>query len=145
MTGETDSLRYEVIPDGVQIILHGPGEHELDLAVTRLMRGFQIELEIGAPQVAYRETNRGFLEPMMKAEIVTPEEYLGDVVGDLMTRRGQIQGMDSRGTAQVLTALVPLANMFGYVNNLGFLTQGRGHYTMHFDRYEEVPPSADIR
>jgi elongation factor G len=79
------------------------------------------------------------LEPMMKVEVVTPEEYLGDVIGDLNSRRGQVQGMDSRGNAQVVAAMVPLANMFGYVNNLRSMSQGRAQYTMHFDHYEQVP------
>jgi elongation factor G len=79
------------------------------------------------------------LEPMMKVEVVTPEDYLGDVIGDLNSRRGQVQGMDSRGNAQVVTAMVPLANMFGYVNNLRSMSQGRAQYTMTFDHYEQVP------
>jgi elongation factor G len=81
------------------------------------------------------------LEPMMKVEVVTPQEYMGDVIGDLNSRRGQVQGMDSRGNAQVITAMVPLANMFGYVNTLRFMTQGRAQSTMHFDHYEQVPPN----
>jgi elongation factor G len=76
---------------------------------------------------------------MMKVEVVTPEEYLGDVIGDLNSRRGQVQGMEARGNAQVVTAMVPLANMFGYVNTLRSMSQGRAQYTMHFDHYEQVP------
>ena len=79
------------------------------------------------------------LEPMMKVEVVTPEDYMGDVIGDLNSRRGQVQGMDSRGNARVITAMVPLANMFGYVSTLRSMTQGRAQYTMHFDHYEQVP------
>ncbi len=79
------------------------------------------------------------LEPVMRVEVVTPEEYMGDVIGDLNSRRGQINGMDSRGIARVITAMVPLANMFGYVNNLRSMSQGRAQYTMHFDHYEQVP------
>src|SRR3546814_17645693 len=79
------------------------------------------------------------LEPVMKVEVVTPEDYLGDVIGDLNSRRGQIQGTDSRGNAQVVEAMVPLANMFGYVNQLRSFTQGRAQYTMQFSHYEEVP------
>jgi elongation factor G len=79
------------------------------------------------------------LEPMMKVEVVTPEDFMGDVIGDLNSRRGQIQGTDSRGNAQVVEALVPLANMFGYVNQLRSFTQGRAQYTMQFSHYEEVP------
>ena len=79
------------------------------------------------------------LEPVMKGEVVTPEEFMGDVIGDLNSRRGQIQGTDSRGNAQVVEAIVPLANMFGYVNQLRSFTQGRAQYTMQFSHYEEVP------
>jgi elongation factor G len=79
------------------------------------------------------------LEPIMKVEVVTPEDYLGDVIGDLNSRRGQIQGTDTRGNAQAVAALVPLANMFGYVNQLRSFTQGRAQYTMQFSHYDEVP------
>jgi elongation factor G len=79
------------------------------------------------------------LEPIMKVEVVTPEEYLGDVIGDMNSRRGQIQGTDSRGNAQVVEAMVPLANMFGYVNQLRSFTQGRASYSMQFSHYDEVP------
>ena len=75
----------------------------------------------------------------MKVEVVTPDEYLGDVIGDLNSRRGQIQGTDQRGNAQVITAFVPLANMFGYVNTLRSMSQGRATFTMQFDHYEQVP------
>ena len=71
----------------------------------------------------------------MKVEVVTPEDYLGDVIGDINSRRGQIQGTDSRGNAQTVEAMVPLANMFGYVN------QGRAQYSMQFSHYDEVPPN----
>jgi elongation factor G len=79
------------------------------------------------------------LEPVMRVEVVTPEDYMGDVIGDLNSRRGQINSMDSRGNARVVQAMVPLANMFGYVNNLRSMSQGRATYTMHFDHYEQVP------
>ncbi|TMM50247.1 elongation factor G [Qipengyuania marisflavi] len=79
------------------------------------------------------------LEPVMKVEVVTPEDYLGDVIGDLNSRRGQIQGTDTRGNAQAVEAHVPLANMFGYVNELRSFTQGRAQYSMQFSHYEEVP------
>ena len=79
------------------------------------------------------------LEPVMKVEVVTPEEFMGDVIGDLNSRRGQIQGTDSRGIAQDVEAIVPLANMFGYVNQLRSFSQGRASYSMQFSHYEEVP------
>ena len=75
----------------------------------------------------------------MKVEVVTPNDFLGGVIGDLNSRRGQVQGTDTRGNAQVITAIVPLANMFGYINNLRSMTQGRAQYTMQFDHYEQVP------
>jgi len=79
------------------------------------------------------------LEPVMKVEVVSPEEYTGSVIGDLNSRRGQIQGQDMRGNANVINAMVPLANMFGYVNQLRSFSQGRASFTMQFDHYEEVP------
>jgi elongation factor G len=79
------------------------------------------------------------LEPIMKVEVVTPEEYTGSSIGDLNSRRGQIQGQDMRGNANVITAMVPLANMFGYVNTLRSMSQGRATFTMQFDHYEQVP------
>jgi elongation factor G len=79
------------------------------------------------------------LEPVMRVEVVTPEEYMGDVIGDLNSRRGQIVSMDTRANARVITAMVPLANMFGYVNTLRSMSQGRATYSMHFDHYEQVP------
>ncbi len=81
------------------------------------------------------------LEPMMKVEVVTPEEYMGDVIGDLNSRRGQISGMEDRGNAKVVMAMVPLASMFGYINNLRSMSQGRANYSMTFDHYEPVPPN----
>ncbi|MEA2197986.1 MAG: elongation factor [Solirubrobacteraceae bacterium] len=81
------------------------------------------------------------LEPVFAVEVVTPEEYMGDVIGDLNRRRGQVKGMEQRGNAQVITADVPLATMFGYSTDLRSGTQGRATYTMQFDRYEEVPPN----
>ncbi|WP_078429453.1 elongation factor G [Alkalihalobacterium alkalinitrilicum] len=81
------------------------------------------------------------LEPMMKVEVVVPEEYMGDIMGDVTARRGRVEGMEARGNAQVVRAMVPLAEMFGYATSLRSRTQGRGNYTMHFDHYEEVPKS----
>jgi elongation factor G len=96
-----------------------------------------------AARAAFRElASRGvvkLLEPIMNVEVVTPDDFLGGVIGDLNARRGQVQGTDSRGNAQVVTAMVPLANMFGYINTLRSMTQGRAQYTMQFDHYEQVP------
>ncbi len=96
-----------------------------------------------AARAAFREGLPGaspkLLEPVMKVEIVTPEDYMGDVIGDLNSRRGQVTGMDQRGNARVINAMVPLASMFGYVNTLRSMSQGRAQYSMHFDHYEHVP------
>ena len=96
-----------------------------------------------ASRAAFREAlQKGgsvLLEPVMKVEVVSPEEYTGSVIGDLNSRRGQIQGQDMRGNANVVNAMVPLANMFGYVNTLRSFSQGRASFTMQFDHYEEVP------
>jgi elongation factor G len=88
---------------------------------------------------ALREGAPVLLEPIMKVEVVTPEDYTGSVIGDLNSRRGQIQGQDMRGNANVVNAMVPLANMFGYVNTLRSMSQGRATFTMQFDHYAEVP------
>ncbi|MGB0697568.1 MAG: elongation factor G [Rhodospirillaceae bacterium] len=108
--------------------------HDVDSSV--------LAFEIAA-RAAFREAmpkaGPRLLEPVMKVEVVTPEEYMGDIIGDLNSRRGNVGGMDQRGNARVLTADVPLANMFGYVNNLRSMSQGRAQYTMHFDHYAEVP------
>ncbi len=104
-----------------------------------------------ASRAAFREAMQKagpkLLEPVMKVEVVTPEEYMGDIIGDLNSRRGQVGSMDTRGNARVVEAMVPLANMFGYVNTLRSMSQGRAQYTMQFDHYEEVPQavSEEIR
>jgi elongation factor G len=90
---------------------------------------------------ALREGGPVLLEPIMKVEVVTPEDYTGSIIGDLSSRRGHIQGQDMRGNANVINAMVPLANMFGYVNTLRSMSQGRATFTMQFDHYEQVPPS----
>jgi elongation factor G len=93
----------------------------------------------GTMREAAQKAGIKLLEPIMKVEVVTPEDYLGDVIGDLNSRRGQIQGTDTRGNAQAVEAIVPLANMFGYVNQLRSFTQGRAQYSMQFSHYDEVP------
>jgi len=250
LAAEDPSFRVSVDHESGQTIIKGMGELHLDILVDRMKREFKVEANIGAPQVAYRETitktseisythkkqtggsgqfakidlifepgepGEGFvfdskivggnvpkeyipgvekglnmakengiiagfpvldfkvtlvdgayhdvdssvmafeiaaktafkegmqksgaqlLEPMMKVEVVTPEEYMGDIIGDLNSRRGMVQGMEDRGNAKVITAMVPLANMFGYINNLRSMSQGRANYTMQFDHYEPVP------
>jgi len=88
---------------------------------------------------AMRKAKPVLLEPIMKVEVVTPEDYTGSVIGDLNARRGQIQSQDMRGNANVINAMVPLANMFSYVNNLRSMSQGRATFTMQFDHYDQVP------
>jgi translation elongation factor EF-G len=119
---------------GVKATLLDGAYHDVDSSV--------LAFEIAA-RAAFREgaqkAGAQLLEPIMKVEVVTPEEYVGSVIGDLNSRRGQIQGQESRGNAVVVTAMVPLANMFKYVDNLRSMSQGRAQYTMQFDHYEPVP------
>ena len=247
---EDPSFRVSVDHESTQTIIKGMGELHLDIIVDRLKREFQVEANVGAPQVAYRETitktvetdyihkkqsggagqfarvvidfsplepGEGFifenkivggkipkeyipgvekglksskesgvlagfpvidfkallkdgafhdvdssvlafeiaakaafkegissagpvlLEPIMNVEVVTPEDYMGDVIGDLNSRRGQVSESEKRANAQVIKAMVPLANMFGYVNNLRSMSQGRASYSMEFDHYQQVP------
>ncbi|PCJ99322.1 MAG: elongation factor G [Zetaproteobacteria bacterium] len=250
LAAEDPSFRVSVDHESGQTIMRGMGELHLDILVDRMKREFKVEANIGAPQVAYRETitkraeisythkkqtggsgqfakidlifepsepGEGFvfeskvvggnvpkeyipgvkkgletaketgiiagfpvldfkvtlvdgayhdvdssvmafeiasktafkegmaaagsklLEPMMKVEVVTPEDYMGDIIGDLNSRRGQVNAMDDRGNAKIITAMVPLANMFGYINTLRSMSQGRANYSMQFDHYEQVP------
>ena len=250
LAAEDPSFRVSVDHESGQTIMKGMGELHLDILVDRMKREFKVEANIGAPQVAYRETitkpyeitythkkqtggsgqfakitlvfepqetGEGYsfeseivggnvpkeyipgvekglkqaketgvvagfpvvdfkvrlidgayhdvdssvlafeiatksafregmpkagailLEPVMEVEVVTPEEYMGDVIGDLNGRRGQIGSMEDRGNAKVITAMVPLASMFGYINNLRSMSQGRANYTMQFHHYDPVP------
>ncbi len=250
LAAEDPSFRVTTDHDSGQTVIKGMGELHLDILVDRMRREFKVEANVGAPQVAYRETiskayeidythkkqsggsgqyarvkmvfepsqpGEGFvfeskivggsvpkeyipgvqkglemsldngviagfpvtdfkatlidgayhdvdssvlafeiaaraafregvakagpklLEPIMKVEVITPEEYMGDIIGDLNSRRGQVNGMDSRGIARVVTAEVPLASMFGYVNTLRSMSQGRAQYSMVFGHYAEVP------
>jgi elongation factor G len=250
LAAEDPSFRVETDLESGQTIMKGMGELHLDILVDRMKREFKVEANIGAPQVAYRETisreaeidythkkqtggtgqfarvklvitptepGEGYsfeskivggavpkeyipgvekgiksvmdsgplagfpvidfrvslidgafhdvdssvlafeiasraamrdglkkagaklLEPIMKVEVVTPEEYTGGIIGDLTSRRGMVQGQDSRGNANVITAMVPLANMFGYINNLRSMSSGRAVFTMQFDHYDAVP------
>jgi len=250
LAAEDPSFRVETDIESGQTIMKGMGELHLDILVDRMKREFKVEANIGAPQVAYRETisreaeidythkkqtggtgqfarvklvitptepGEGYsfgskivggavpkefipgvekgiksvmdsgplagfpvidfkvalvdgafhdvdssvlafeiasraamreglkkagaklLEPIMKVEVVTPEEYTGGIIGDLTSRRGMVQGQDSRGNANVITAMVPLANMFGYINNLRSMSSGRAVFTMLFDHYDAVP------
>jgi elongation factor G len=108
--------------------------HDVDSSVLAFEIAARAAFREGIPKCAPK-----LLEPVMAVEVVTPDDYMGDVIGDLNSRRGQVTGMDSRGNAQVISAMVPLANMFGYVNTLRSMSQGRAQYTMQFDHYEQVP------
>lgn len=252
LSEEDPTFRAHTDPETGQTIIAGMGELHLDIIVDRMRREFKVEANVGAPQVAYRETFRGsarvegkfarqsggrgqfghvwiefepneegkgfefenkivggvvpreyvpavqagledsmkngvlagyplidvkaalvdgsyhdvdssemafkiaasmalknavskcspvILEPMMKVEVVIPDEYMGDIMGGITARRGRVEGMEARGNAQVVRAMVPLSEMFGYATSLRSNTQGRGVFTMHFDHYEEVPKS----
>jgi elongation factor G len=110
--------------------------HDVDSSVL----AFEIAGRAGMRQAA-KEAGIKILEPMMEVEVVTPDDYMGDVIGDISSRRGQISGSETRGPNTVISAKVPLANMFGYVNQLRSFTQGRATYSMQFDHYAEVPQS----
>jgi elongation factor G len=90
---------------------------------------------------AVKRAKPKLLEPMMAVEVITPDEYLGDVMGNLNSRRGRVEDMEPLGNAKVVKAMVPLSEMFGYSTDLRSMSQGRAEFTMQFDRYEEVPPS----
>ncbi|MEW9528933.1 elongation factor G [Microbispora sp. NPDC049125] len=120
---------------GVKVTLQDGAFHEVDSSEM----AFKIAGSMAFKEAA-RRADPVLLEPMMAVEVVTPEDYMGDVIGDLNGRRGQIQAMDERAGARVITALVPLSEMFGYVGDLRSKTQGRASYSMQFDSYAEVPP-----
>jgi elongation factor G len=118
----------------VSVILVDGKYHDVDSSAL----AFELAAR-GGLREALRMAAPVLLEPIMKVEVVTPEEYVGSVIGDLNSRRGQIVGTDTRGNAQVVNAMVPLANMFQYVGHLRSMSQGRANYTMQFDHYEQVP------
>jgi elongation factor G len=110
--------------------------HDVDSSVL----AFEIAAR-AAMREGLKKAGAKLLEPMMKVEVITPEEYVGDVIGDLNSRRGMVQGTESRGVASAVNAFVPLANMFGYINNLRSMSSGRAQFTMQFDHYDPVPQS----
>jgi elongation factor G len=120
----------------IKVTLVDGSYHEVDSSEM----AFKIAGSIGFKE-GVRNADPVLLEPIMRVEVLTPEDFLGDVMGDLNARRGRIEGMEARGKAQLVRALVPLVSMFGYATDLRSSTQGRASYTMHFERYEEVPPS----
>ena len=119
---------------GVAVELYDGSFHEVDSSEMAFTIAGSMAFRDGCKQAGM-----ALLEPMMKVEVSVPEEYMGDVIGDLNSRRGKVQNMEMRHKLQVIRASVPMAEMFGYATDLRSATQGRGNYTMQFDRYEEVP------
>jgi len=118
----------------MKVTLYDGSFHDVDSSEMAFKIAGSMALKKGAIQA-----DAALLEPIMKVEVVTPEDYMGDVIGDLNSRRGQVGSTDKRGNAAVINAMVPLANMFGYVNTLRSMSQGRAQYTMQFDHYDRVP------
>ena len=123
---------YETV--GVKVTLHDGTYHEVDSSEV----AFKVAGSMAWKDAASR-ARPVLLEPVMAIEVVVPEEYMGDVMADISTRRGRIEGMDLRGSTQVIKGFVPLAEMFGYATDLRSRTQGRGSYTMHLHAYEQAP------
>jgi elongation factor G len=136
--GIQDAMQYGVVAGypivGVKATLLDGAAHDVDSSEM----AFKIAGSM-AIQDAARKANPVLLEPVMAVEVVTPEDFLGDVIGDLSRRRGKVQGQDQRGNALAVQAFVPLGEMFGYATELRSMTQGRATYTMQFEHYEEVP------
>jgi elongation factor G len=136
--GAQDALQYGVLAGypvvGVKLTLLDGKYHDVDSS--------EMAFKIAGSMVmkeALRKAGSVILEPMMSVEVVTPEESMGDVIGDLNSRRGMIQAMEERSGSRVVRAVVPLSEMFGYVGDLRSRTQGRASYSMQFDSYAEVP------
>jgi elongation factor G len=118
----------------LRVTLYDGSYHEVDSSEM----AFKIAGSLAIKEAA-KKAKPVLLEPIMAVEVVVPEEYMGDVIGDLNSRRGRIEGMELRGTTQIIKSSVPLSEMFGYATELRSRTQGRGSFTMHFGKYEEVP------
>ena len=136
--GCRDAMEYGILAGyplvDVKVTLQDGAYHDVDSSEL----AFKIAGSMAFKEAAKR-ANPVLLEPMMAVEVTTPEEFMGDVIGDLNSRRGQIQAMDERAGARVVKALVPLSEMFGYVGDLRSKTQGRANYAMQFDSYAQVP------
>jgi elongation factor G len=136
--GAQDAMQYGILAGfplvGVKLTLVDGAYHEVDSSEM----AFKVAGSIALKEAA-RQASPALLEPMMAVEVTTPEDYMGEVIGDLNSRRGQIQAMEERAGARIVKALVPLSEMFGYVGDLRSRTQGRANYTMVFDSYAEVP------
>jgi len=136
--GVTEALEGGVLAgfpmSDVKVTLFDGSYHDVDSSEM----AFKLAASVGVKE-AVRRAKPVLLEPIMSVEVVVPEEYMGDVIGDLNSRRGRIEGMELRGTSQIIKSFVPLSEMFGYATDLRSRTQGRGSFTMHFGKYEEVP------
>jgi len=136
--GVTEALEGGILAgfpmSDIKVTLYDGSYHDVDSSEM----AFKLAGSIGVKE-AVRRAKPVLLEPIMAVEVVVPEEYMGDVIGDLNSRRGRIEGMELRGTSQIIKSSVPLSEMFGYATDLRSRTQGRGSFTMHFGRYEEVP------
>jgi elongation factor G len=122
--------------DDVRVELYDGSYHDVDSSEM----AFKIAGSMAAKD-GVAKANPAILEPVMKVEVTAPEEFMGDVIGNLNARRGQIEGIDERGSSRMIRAHVPLAEMFGYATDLRSMSQGRAEFTMQFERYEEVPQS----
>src|SRR5436853_573143 len=151
---EDPTLQVQTNEETGQTEISGMGELHLEVLVDRMLREYKVDANVGRPQVSYRETIRGTAEKIEGRFVrqtggsgqygigyIHAEPAAGDAIGDLNRRRGHVSGMEQRGNAQVITAYVPLAQMFGYATDVRSNTQGRATYTMQFERYEEVPPN----
>ena len=118
----------------IKVTLYDGSYHDVDSSEM----AFKIAGSLAIKEAA-RKAKAVLLEPIMAVEVVVPEQYMGDVIGDLNSRRGRIEGMQLRGTTQIIKSMVPLSEMFGYATDIRSRTQGRGSFTMHFGKYEEVP------
>ncbi len=136
--GAQDAMQYGVLAGyplvGIKLTLIDGAYHEVDSSEM----AFKVAGSMALKEAA-RQASPVLLEPMMAVEVTTPETYMGDVIGDLNSRRGHIQAMEERSGSRVVKALVPLSEMFGYVGDLRSKTQGRANYSMQFDSYAEVP------
>jgi elongation factor G len=144
---------WKAIEQGIREALAGgivAGYPMIDLKATRIDGSYH---EVDSSEMAFKiagsmaikdgaaKADAAILEPVMKVDVTTPEEFMGDVIGNLNAKRGHIEGIDEHGTSRVVRALVPLAEMFGYATELRSMTQGRATYSMEFSRYSEVPSS----
>src|SRR5438552_9476871 len=120
----------------LKVTLYDGSYHDVDSSEM----AFKIAGSMAVKEAAKR-AKPVLLEPIMSVEVVVPEDYMGPVVGDINSRRGRIEGLELRGTTQIIKASVPLSEMFGYATEIRSRTQGRGSFTMHFGKYEEVPAS----